>query len=98
MSSLVYRLHSATRGVEKFEYRVTQFQITWDRPVAVVDQGGSKMLCCRGVQIDATINVSKFKPEVMTGLNRTCKYEVGFVQILDYSNQKALYNLSYAQY
>ena len=67
------------------EYNVTNFRITWDHPVISVDQGTSIKLCCRGVQIDAGINVTKYKPQP----NR--KYEVGLVQILDYSNQKALY-------
>jgi hypothetical protein len=67
------------------KYNVTNFNIAFDHPVAASDQGTFMKLCCRGVQIDATINVTHYHPKAGR------KYEVGLVQRLDYSNQRALY-------
>ncbi len=45
------------------EYKVTKFKMTCDHPTATTDSGTSKTLWCRGVQIDAEIDVTKYQPQ-----------------------------------
>jgi hypothetical protein len=40
---------------------------------------------CKGVTIDAAVNVTEFEPA------DGCSYEVGFVQVLEFSRMKAIY-------
>jgi hypothetical protein len=68
------------------DYSVTNFSIAWYHAANIVeDKGDHYVLWCPGVTIDATINIKKFQP------HKNTTYQVGFVQILNYSNQKALY-------
>ena len=71
---------------DKVDYEVTNFATNWYiAPTTALDQGASYEMWCPGIEIDATINVKAFTP------HKNTTYEVGLVQILNYSNMKAMY-------